>query len=108
MSSHSKENTSVEESVDSGSNKLTESDSLEKFEDACSKPFKFIKQPPRSSPYDMSVVKFGLLKGKQLKFEELSVTNQFEVLAKYTDMLRNVININDKVHVVGNTAHLSG
>ncbi len=52
-----------------------------------------------SSPYDMSFIKLGLPKGKQLKFEELSVTNQFEVLTKYTEMLSNVINIDDKVHV---------
>ncbi len=102
LSTHSKDNTIVEESIDSGSNKST--DVLEKFEDACSKPCEFIKEPPRSSPYDMSFIKFRLPKGKQLKFKELSVTNQFEVLTKYTEMLRNVINKDDKVHVVGNHA----
>ncbi len=102
VSTQSKENQSVEESVDSGSNKSTESSSLQKFEDACSKPYKFIREPPRSSPYHMSFVKFGLLKGKQLNFEDLTVANHFEILTKYTIMLRNVINIDDKVQVVGN------
>ncbi len=102
LNTHSKKDTNVEESLDSDSNKSTDSASLEKFKDACSKPYEFIREPPRSSPYDVSFVKFGLPKGKQLNFEELSVTNQFEVLTKYTDMLHNVINIDDKVHVVGN------
>ncbi len=102
LSTHSKENTRVEESVESGSDKSTKSNSLEMFEDACSKPYKFIREPPMSSPYDMSFVKFRLPKWKQLKFKELSVTNQFEVLTTYTRMLRNMINIDDKVHVVCN------
>ncbi len=50
----------------------------------------------------MSFIKFGLLKRKCLKFEDLTVTNQFEVFTKYTIMLRNVIDIDDKVHVLGN------
>ncbi len=55
-----------------------------------------------SSPYDMSFVKFGLPKGQKLKFEELSVTNQFEVLTKYTEVLLDVVNIDDKEYLVGN------
>ncbi len=55
-----------------------------------------------SSPYDMSFVKFGLPKVQKLKFDELSVSNQFEVLTKYTQVLRDVVNIEDKVHLVGN------
>ncbi len=39
FSTHSKENYSVEESVDSSSNISTKSDSLETFEDVCSKPY---------------------------------------------------------------------
>ncbi len=35
-------------------------------------------------------------------FGELSVTNKFEVLTNYTQMLRDVVNIDDKVHLVGN------
>ncbi len=50
----------------------------------------------------MSFVKFGLPKSKQTKFEDLSVTNQFDLLLKYTAMLCKVINIDDKVHVLHN------
>ncbi len=69
---------------------------------ACSKPYKFIRAEPKSSPFDIRFVKFGLLKRRQTKFEDLSVTNQFDLLVKYTAMLYKVININDKVHVLGN------
>ncbi len=51
---------------------------------------------------DHCFVKFGLLKGQKLKCEELSVAKQFEVLTKYTQVLHDVIDIDDKVHLVGN------
>ncbi len=35
-------------------------------------------------------------------FLDVSVTNQFDLLLKYTAILRKVINIDDKVHVLGN------
>ncbi len=49
----------------------------------------------------MSFVKFGLPKNNQTRFENLSVTTQYD-LVKYTAMLRKVTNIDDKVHVVVN------
>ncbi len=98
LSTHSKDD--VDESVVSGSNKSNVS--LESYSKACSKPYEFISGRPLSSPYGMSFVKFCLPKWQKLKFEELSVTNQFEVLTKYTQVLHDVIDIDDKVHLVGN------
>ncbi len=57
---------------------------------------------PKAHFFYMSFVKFGLPKRKQTKFKDLSVTNQFNLLVKYTAMLLKVINIDDKVHVFGN------
>ncbi len=80
---------------------------MEKVQSACSKPYEFYTIKPKSLPYDMSFIKCGLPKSKQTKSEDLSVTNQFDLLVKYTAVLCNVMYIDDKVHVLGNHGALS-
>ncbi len=49
LSHHSKESTPVEGSVNSDSNKSIKITSLEKVKSACSKPYTFIRDEPKSS-----------------------------------------------------------
>ncbi len=64
FSNHSKDSTPVDGSVVSDTSKHTKSASLEKVQSACSKPYKFIRDETKSSPFDMSFFKFGLPKSK--------------------------------------------
>ncbi len=101
LSHHSMEGTPVEGSVKTDSKDSTKSTSLD-VQSACSKPYESIRDELTSSPFDMSFVKFGLPKSKQTRFKDLSVTNQYDLLVKYTAMFCKVINIDDKVHFVVN------
>ncbi len=57
MSKHSKASSPVAVSVASDTNKSTKDSALEKVQSACSKPYKFYRNEPTSSPYHMSVEK---------------------------------------------------
>ncbi len=69
---------------------------------ACSKLFEFIGEAPTTTHFDSSFPNFTLPKNRKRKFEELSKTEQFDVLDKYTETLCAVINVEDRVHVFGN------
>ncbi len=74
---------------------------VQKVQSVCSKPYKFIRDDPTSSAFDMSFEKIQFTE-EQTKFEDLYVPNQFDFLVKYTAMLCKVIKIDGKVHVLGN------
>ncbi len=60
-------------------------------QEACNKPFEFIRDPPTSgSPYDLSVIKLSLPKHEKRKWEELTDEEMFSLLIKYMEVLKSI------------------
>ncbi len=72
-------------------------------QEACKKPFEFIRDPPTSgSPYDLSVIKLYLPKHEKRKWEKLTDEEMFSLFIKYMEVLKSIINIRDEVQLIDN------
>ncbi len=72
------------------------------MQSVCSKPVEFIDEPPTlESILDDCSMKFPLPKYDR-RWDEMDKTEQFNYLHKYTQILRKVINIDEKVNLIGN------
>ncbi len=68
----------------------------------CSKTVEFIDEVPTlESILDNCRMKFALPK-YDIRWDDMDETEQFNYLRKYKQILRKVINIDEKVHLIGN------
>ncbi len=72
------------------------------MQSVCSKPVEFVDEPPTlENILDDCRMKFALSKYDR-KWEELTKSEEFNYLHKYTKILKMVINIDERVHLIGN------
>ncbi len=72
------------------------------MQSVCCKPAEFVDEPPTlQSILDDYRMKFALPKYDR-KLEELTESEQFKYFHKYTQILKKVINIDERVHLIGN------